>query len=84
MYAVEWDDAASAGRYFKLYRKVLEKKWKKLAIESESDTAFSGAGDDGHFLVQLTGNVVTSTEGTESVYCSAVKLLDICRNICFV
>jgi len=63
LYAVEWDDAASAARYFKLYRQMLEKKWKHLAVESEGDSAFSGAGDDGHFLVQLTGNVVTSLEG---------------------
>ena len=66
LYAVEWDDAASAGRYFRLYRQVLEKKWKHLAIESESPTALSGAGDDGHFLVQLTGSVVTSLEGAEN------------------
>jgi hypothetical protein len=65
LYAVEWDDAASAARYFKLYRKVLEKKWKHMAIESESPTALSGAGDDGHFLVQLTGSMVTSLEGAE-------------------
>src|SRR6202050_1807859 len=65
LYAVEWDDAASAARYFKLYRQVLEKKWKHLAIESESPTTLSGAGDDGHFLVQLTGNLVTSVEGAE-------------------
>jgi hypothetical protein len=37
-----------------------------LAIESESGTMLSGAGDDGHFLVQLTGNVVTSLEGAEN------------------
>jgi hypothetical protein len=66
LYAVEWDDAVSAGRYFRLYRQVLEKKWKHLAIESESGTMLSGAGDDGHFLVQLTGNVVTSLEGAEN------------------
>jgi hypothetical protein len=66
LYAVEWDDAASAGRYFRLYRQVLEKKWKHLPIESESPTALSGAGDDGHFLVQLTGSVVTSLEGAEN------------------
>jgi hypothetical protein len=65
LYAVEWDDAASAGHYFRLYRQVLEKKWKHLAIESESPTTLSGAGDDGHFLVQLTGNLVTSVEGAE-------------------
>jgi hypothetical protein len=66
LYAVEWKDAASAARYFKLYRQVLEKKWKHLAIESESGTALSGTGDDGHFLVQLTGSVVTSLEGAEN------------------
>ena len=65
LYAVEWDDAASAARYFRLYRQVLEKKWKHLAIESESPTTLSGTGDDGHFLVQLTGSVVTSLEGAE-------------------
>ena len=65
LYAVEWDDVATAGRYFRLYRRVLEKKWKHLAIESESGTTLSGAGDDGHFLVQLTGTVVTSLEGAE-------------------
>lgn len=63
LYAVQWDDAASAARYFKDYRKVLQKKWKHLAIESESDTSLAGSGDDGHFLVQLTGAVVTSVEG---------------------
>ena len=65
LYAVEWDDAGSAARYFRLYRQVLEKKWKHLAIKSESGTALAGSGDDGHFLLQLNGNVVTSVEGTE-------------------
>ncbi|MGC9950743.1 MAG: hypothetical protein ABSF64_30615 [Bryobacteraceae bacterium] len=66
LYAVEWDDAAAAARYFKLYRQVLEKKWKHLAIESESATTIAGTGDDGHFLVQLTGKVVSSLEGAEN------------------
>jgi hypothetical protein len=65
LYAVEWEDAASAGRYFRLYRQMLEKKWKHMAVESESGTMLSGAGDDGNFLVQLTGTVVTSLEGAE-------------------
>jgi hypothetical protein len=68
LYAVEWADAASAARYFKLYRQVLEKKWKHLAVESESGTALAGAGDDGHFQVRLTGNVVTSVEGAETAF----------------
>jgi hypothetical protein len=66
LYAVEWDDAASAAHYFRLYRQVLAKKWKHLAIESESPSTISGTGDDGYFLVQLTGTVLTSIEGAES------------------
>ena len=65
LYAVEWDDAASAGRYFRLYRKALEKKWKHLAIETDDAATLAGTGDDGRFLVRLTGNVVTSLEGAE-------------------
>jgi hypothetical protein len=65
LYAVEWDDAESAARYFGLYRKLLGKKWKNLTIESESDTMLSGIGDDGHFLLRLAGTVVTSLEGAE-------------------
>jgi hypothetical protein len=66
LYAVEWDDAASAAHYFRLYRQVLAKKWKHLAIESESPSTISGTGDDGYFLVQFTGTVLTSIEGAES------------------
>ena len=66
LYAAEWASAASAGKYFRLYGQVLAKKWKHLAIESESDTAFSGQGDDGYFRVQLSGAIVTSIEGAEN------------------
>ena len=65
LYAAEWDDAASAGRYFHAYRRVLEKKWKHLQIGKESDVALDGTGDDGYFRVSLDGNVVTSLEGAE-------------------
>ncbi len=66
LYASEWDDAAGAKQYFGLYRTLLGKKWKRLEIKSESDTSVSGLGDDGYFLVQLTGSVVTSLEGAEN------------------
>ena len=66
LYASEWDDAAAARRYFQLYRKVLEKKWKHIEIQSESDASLSGVGDDGNFLLRLTGAAVTSVEGAES------------------
>jgi len=65
LYAADWDDAAAAKRFFGLYRKLLGKKWKRLEIKSESDTAVSGAGDDGYFLLQLAGSLVTSVEGAE-------------------
>ncbi len=66
LYAVEWDGAEFAGRYFRLYRQVLEKKWRHLRIDSESATALAGQGDDGYFLVQLDGATVTSLEGAEN------------------
>jgi hypothetical protein len=66
LYASEWDDAAAAKRYFELYRTLLGKKWKRLEIQSESDASVTGLGDDGYFLLQLTGNVVTSLEGAEN------------------
>ena len=66
LYAAEWDDAASAGRYFRAYRRVLEKKWKHLRIDTESDAALAGMGDDGYFRVALDGSVVTSLEGAEN------------------
>jgi hypothetical protein len=66
LYAVEWDTPDSAGRYFRAYRQVLEKKWKHLKIDSESGAALTGQGDDGYFRVQLEGSVVTSLEGAEN------------------
>lgn len=66
LYAVEWDDAPSAERYFKLYRQVLDKKLKHLTIESETGATLSGSSDDGHFLLQLSGKLVSSVEGAEN------------------
>ena len=65
LYAVEWDSADAAGKYFRLYRQVLGKKWKHFEIGSESDTALAGKGDDGYFRVELSGAIVTSIEGAE-------------------
>jgi len=65
LYAVEWDDAAAAARYFHAYRQVLEKKWKHLRVDTESDTVLAGSGDDGQFRLALDGTVVTSVEGAE-------------------
>ncbi len=65
-YASEWDDPAIARRVFGLYREVLRKKWKHLEISSESETEFSGSGDDGYFKVRLNGTLVSSIQGCEN------------------
>jgi hypothetical protein len=65
VYASAWVDAATAQRFFRLYRKILEGKWKKLQIASETDSVLTGEGDDGWFRVNLEGNIVRSTEGWE-------------------
>jgi len=65
LYAVEWDDEASAARYFALYRRVLAKKWKHMTVDAESADRIAGTGDDGGFELRRTGAVVTSVEGME-------------------
>jgi hypothetical protein len=65
LYAAQWDNAANAARYFKLYRQVLEKKWKHPEIQSADDATLAGRGDDGYFRVHLDGAVVSSIEGAE-------------------
>lgn len=62
-YAVEWENADWARRYFADYQKVLRKKWKKIEVQSQSDSQFAGLGDDGYFVVRLEGAVVSSLEG---------------------
>jgi hypothetical protein len=63
VYVSQWSDHESAQRFFHLYRKVLEGKWKKLRVASESDSVLTGEGDDGWFRVKLEGSIVRSSEG---------------------
>jgi hypothetical protein len=65
LYAVEWDSEDSAIRYFAAYREVLKKKWKRLSVNSDSDDAVTGSGDDGRFELRRIGATVTSMEGLE-------------------
>ncbi len=65
-YVSQWDSDEVAGEFFRFYRGVLGKKWKKLEIASESDDALSGLGDDGYFSVRRAGPIVTSVEGLAS------------------
>jgi hypothetical protein len=63
VYASEWSDEAAAAKFFELYRKVLEGKWKTFAVETETERAVSGHGDDGYFLLSREGARVSSIEG---------------------
>lgn len=62
-YAVEWENAGWAREYFEAYQEVLRKKWKKIEVQTRSDSTFAGLGDDGYFVVRLEGAVVSSLEG---------------------
>ena len=62
-YVSEWDSLSSARDFFRFYRQALRKKWKNMEVAVESDDMISGTGDDGHFVVKLNGNLVSSIEG---------------------
>ena len=66
LYAVEWDSEESASRYFAAYREVLEKKWKKMSVASETADSVTGSGDDGRFDLRRKGAIVTSVEGLDA------------------
>jgi hypothetical protein len=65
LYSSEWDSEDAARQYFSAYRVMLEKKWKKLTVATESADALTGTGDDGRFEVTRKGTVVTSVEGLD-------------------
>jgi hypothetical protein len=65
LYASEWDSEESARAYFAAYRAILQKKWKSFSVDSESDDAVTGAGDDGRFELRRKGAIVTSVEGLD-------------------
>ena len=63
LYAAEWDSEDIARRYFSAYQQVLKKKWKQMTVTAHTETSLSGTGDDGRFVLQRRGNIVTSMEG---------------------
>ena len=62
-YSVEWESADWARQFFEAYQEVIRKKWRKIEVQSRSDSLFAGLGDDGYFVVRLEGAVVRSLEG---------------------
>jgi len=62
-YAVEWESAAHAARYFEHYRSACGKKWKRLVVERQATSQVTGAGDDGRFVWTLREATFSSVEG---------------------
>jgi hypothetical protein len=67
VYASEWQDEAAARKMFDAYRNVLKGKWKNLKIDNETRHSVSGEGDDGAFLMWVSGVRVFSAEGMKSI-----------------
>ena len=63
LYAAEWNSPQSAMEYFEAYRKILKAKWQHCDVSVEKPNLFAGTGDNGSFVVRLSGNVVSSVEG---------------------
>lgn len=62
-YASQWDSEESARRFFDKYRQVLRGKWNAMDVALEEANRLTGKGDDGYFVLRLSGNRVFSLEG---------------------
>ena len=49
--------------FFQSYQKILKAKWKHCDVSTTNKTTFSGQGDNGYFLVRLSGATLLSIEG---------------------
>jgi hypothetical protein len=58
-----WDSPEAARKYFEQYRRVMQGKWKKLEITSETPAMVEGLGDSGYFRVWMDGDTVNQIEG---------------------
>jgi hypothetical protein len=62
-YVSEWDSEEQAVSFFACYQKILKAKWRRCAVSTTNETTFAGQGDDGYFVVRLSGATVLSVEG---------------------
>jgi hypothetical protein len=67
VYSSEWDSEDSAKAFFAAYRGSLQKKWKSMTVTAETADRVDGRGDDGRFVLERKGAVVTSIEGLDPV-----------------
>jgi hypothetical protein len=63
VYAVAWESADDAARYFEFYKQVLGKKWNMARFETESAGEVTGHSEAGGFILSHHGMIVTSVEG---------------------
>jgi hypothetical protein len=66
-YVSEWDSGEHARSFFAAYEKILQRKWKHCDASAVSETTFSGTGDNGYFVMHLTGDTLSSIEGLSDV-----------------
>jgi len=66
LYAAEWDSPKSAAEYFEAYRKILQAKWQHCEFSVQKANIMAGTGDNGSFVVWLTGNTLSSVEGLKN------------------
>ncbi|MFL6350886.1 MAG: hypothetical protein ACJ74Z_03430 [Bryobacteraceae bacterium] len=66
-YISEWDSDQQAGSFFQCYQKILKAKWKHCDVSTTNETTFAGQGDNGYFLVRLSGATVLSIEGLSNL-----------------
>jgi hypothetical protein len=65
LYASQWDNENSARRYFAAYRQAMGKKWKTMTVASDTPDRVTGTGDDGRFVLERHGTIVTTVEGMD-------------------
>ena len=65
-YSTEWADPQAAADFFKLSRRILGGKWASMEVTVDRDNVLAGRGDDGYFVVRLSGAIVTGLEGLDA------------------
>lgn len=62
-YRSEWDSPAAAQKFFELYQRVMQGRWKKMAVDARESSRVTGMGDSGKFKLTVAANAVESIEG---------------------
>lgn len=66
-YISVWDSEQHAASFFACYKHVLKAKWKRCDVSTANERMFAGQGDNGYFVLRLSGTTVVSIEGLRDV-----------------